>query len=142
MDASVEGFVKKVFEGIQKQELKHFRSLLLNLEGIDQLKRYFLWTFAVMVVYFLWILKFSIAPVLLLCLFGVFHLEWKRERHKRHAVAKEMVAGNEKTVIESKIKSEDLPSWVLFPDKVMSISLNTKVYIQGFNLDKHRIVRT
>ena len=48
--------------------------------------------------------------------------QWKKERDYKLAAARQAALTNEKTMIQSRIRAEDLPSWVFFPDKVRSIS--------------------
>ena len=44
--------------------------------------------------------------------------QWKKERDYRLSAARHASIANEKEMIESRIRVEDLPSWVFFPDKV------------------------
>ena len=43
--------------------------------------------------------------------------QWKKERDYRLSAARHAAIANEKEMIESRIRVEDLPSWVFFPDK-------------------------
>ena len=61
---------------------------------------------------------FSIAWLLTPLLLTVFRQQWKKERDFRLSAARQAALTNEKAMIESRIKVEDLPSWVFFPDKV------------------------
>ena len=47
-----------------------------------------------------------------------FRSEWKRERDAKLSAARHAALTNEKVMIESRIRVEDLPTWVFFPDKV------------------------
>ena len=44
--------------------------------------------------------------------------QWKRERDAKLSAARHAALTNEKVMIESRIRVEDLPTWVFFPDKV------------------------
>lgn len=50
--------------------------------------------------------------------------ELRRKRKKDIVLssAKQAACSNEKSMIESRFKVDELPSWVIFPDKVISIS--------------------
>ena len=71
-------------------------------------------------IYLLGYYGFSIAWLLTPLLLTVFRQQWKRERDFRLSAARQAALTNEKAMIESRIKIEDLPSWVFFPDKVSS----------------------
>ena len=69
-------------------------------------------------IYVLGYYGFSIAWLLTPLLLTVFRQQWKKERDFRLSAARQAALTNEKAMIESRIKIEDLPSWVFFPDKV------------------------
>ena len=71
-------------------------------------------------IYLLGYYGFSIAWLLTPLLLTVFRQQWKKERDFRLSAARQAALTNEKAMIESRIKIEDLPSWVFFPDKVSS----------------------
>ena len=70
-------------------------------------------------IYILGYYGFSIAWLLTPLLLTVFRQQWKKERDFRLSAARQAALTNEKAMIESRIKIEDLPSWVFFPDKVL-----------------------
>ena len=74
-------------------------------------------------IYLLGYYGFSIAWLLTPLLLTVFRQQWKKERDFRLSAARQAALTNEKAMIESRIKIEDLPSWVFFPDKVNSYQL-------------------
>ena len=47
--------------------------------------------------------------------------QWKKERDSKLNAARHAALANEKVMIESRIRVEDLPSWVFFPDKVCTL---------------------
>ena len=69
-------------------------------------------------IYVLGYYGFSIAWLFTPLLLTVFRQQWKKERDFRLSAARQAALTNEKAMIESRIKIEDLPSWVFFPDKV------------------------
>ena len=71
-------------------------------------------------IYVLGYYGFSIAWLLTPLLLTVYRQQWKKERDFRLSAARQAALTNEKAMIESRIKIEDLPSWVFFPDKVSS----------------------
>jgi len=64
--------------------------------------------------YFDFSFAWLVTPVLL----TVLRDKWKKDRDFRLSAARQAAMTNEKEMIESRIKVEDLPSWVFFPDKV------------------------
>jgi len=50
--------------------------------------------------------------------FSALRSQWKKERDSKLSAARHAALANEKEMIESRIRVEDLPSWVFFPDKV------------------------
>ena len=110
--------------GSAKQLEKNNNSLrddkLSDLESIQLIKRCFLWFVASMLVYLFWILNWSIAPVLFLLLLAAFQHEKSKDNLKGQLHAKYTLLTDEKTLINSTFKPDKVPSWILFPDKVIS----------------------
>ena len=63
---------------------------------------------------------YSVAWLITPLLLTVLRSQWKSERNSKLSAAREAALANEKVMIESRIRVEDLPSWVFFPDKVRS----------------------
>jgi len=76
-------------------------------------------------IYILGYYGFSIAWLLTPLLLTVFRQQWKKERDFRLSAARQAALTNEKAMIESRIKIEDLPSWVFFPDKERAEWINS-----------------
>ena len=93
-------------------------SQIRRLAGVETLKRYLLWLIACIVIYLIWFLNYSIAPVLVLLLVAAFNHERERVKHNQHLAARKLTIEKEKTYIKASIQPEHIPSWVLFPDKV------------------------
>merc|ERR1719376_130753 len=51
--------------------------------------------------------------------------QWKKERDYKLSAARQAALTNEKTMIETRIRPEDLPSWVYFPDKERAEWMNS-----------------
>ena len=85
-------------------------------------------------IYILGYYGFSIAWLLTPLLLTVFRQQWKKERDFRLSAARQAALTNEKAMIESRIKIEDLPSWVFFPDKVV-YKTNYTLVLQYINID-------
>ena len=62
-------------------------------------------------------MSWLITPLLL----TVLRAQWKAERENKLSAAREAALTDEKKMIESRIRVEDLPSWVFFPDKVSNL---------------------
>ena len=88
------------------------------------IRRFFVKSVAWLGIYVLGYYGFSIAWLLTPLLLTVYRQQWKKERDFRLSAARQAALTNEKAMIESRIKVEDLPSWVFFPDKVRSITDN------------------
>ena len=97
-------------------------------------------------IYVLGYYGFSIAWLLTPLLLTVYRQQWKKERDFRLSAARQAALTNEKAMIESRIKVEDLPSWVFFPDKVRSIMdtrliglryINIRLEVLLFTLQNH-----
>ena len=69
-------------------------------------------------IYVLGYFGLSIAWLLTLWLLSVFCQQLKKEKDFGLSVAKQAALKSEKAMLESRIKIDDLPSWVFFPDKV------------------------
>ena len=63
-------------------------------------------------------MSWLITPLIL----TVLRAQWKAERENKLSAAREAALTDEKKMIESRIRVEDLPSWVFFPDKVSKIA--------------------
>jgi len=68
-------------------------------------------------VYLLGYFDFSIAWMVTPLLLSVLRDHWKKEKRNRLAAAREAALSNEQAMLEARMNSEDLPSWVYFPDK-------------------------
>merc|ERR1719464_1355022 len=55
----------------------------------------------------------------------VLRSQWKSERNNKLMAAREAALTDERTMIESRIRVEDLPSWVFFPDKERAEWINS-----------------
>ena len=93
-------------------------SQIRRLAGVETLKRYLLWIIACIVIYLIWFLNYSIAPVLVLLLVAVFNHEREKVKYNQHLAARKLTIEKEKNYINASIQPEHIPSWVLFPDKV------------------------
>ena len=62
--------------------------------------------------------NFSMAWLVTPLVLTVLRSQWKSERNNKLMAAREAALTDERTMIESRIRVEDLPSWVFFPDKV------------------------
>ena len=80
-------------------------------------KRFGLKTLASIFVYLLGYLGFSIAWLVTPILLSVLGDQWKMDKRKKLAAARDTVLGNEQAMIQGRMGLEDLPSWVFFPDK-------------------------
>ena len=69
-------------------------------------------------IYTLGYFDFSVAWLAMPLLLSVMRSQWKRERDAKLSAARHAALTNEKVMIESRIRVEDLPTWVFFPDKV------------------------
>ena len=85
-------------------------------------------------IYLLGYYGFSIAWLLTPLLLTVFRQQWKKERDFRLSAARQAALTNEKAMIESRIKIEDLPSWVFFPDKVNGYQLIVSNELKTFSI--------
>jgi hypothetical protein len=89
------------------------------------------WLFIYLLGYFDFSFGWLITPVLL----SVLRDKWKRDRDSRLSSARQATITNEKDMIESRIRIEDLPSWVFFPDKVInSLELDSIPHAETYKL--------
>jgi hypothetical protein len=90
--------------------------------NLKLMKRFCLKSVAWIGIYMLSYYGFSIAWLLIPLLLTLFHqrnvLKLRQVKENSLSSAREAVLTNEKSMIEARIKVEDLPSWVFFPDKV------------------------
>ena len=69
-------------------------------------------------IYALGYFEFSVAWLITPLMLTVLRAQWKSDRRHKLSAAREAALTDEKQMIESRIRVEDLPSWVFFPDKV------------------------
>lgn len=94
-------------------------------ESIVQIiQRFCLKSVAWVAIYALGYYNFSIAWMFTPLLLTVLRSQWKKERDSKLSAAREAALTNERAMIESRIRVEDLPSWVFFPDKARSGTLH------------------
>lgn len=96
-----------------------------NLESVELMRNCGLWFAASIVIYLFWILNVSIAPVFFLLLLAAFFHEIKKDKLKRHSQAQITSTVDEKTLVENTFKPNDVPAWILFPDKERVEWINT-----------------
>ena len=84
-------------------------------------KRFVLKSIGWVAIYFVGYYNFSVAWLFTPLLLSVLRAQWKKDRQNELSAAREAALANEKTMIESRIRVEDFPSWVFFPDKVNNI---------------------
>ena len=82
------------------------------------LQRMALKSFAWIGIYLLGYYEISMAWLLTPLFLTALRSQWKKERNSKLSAARHAALANEKEMIESRIRVEDLPSWVFFPDKV------------------------
>ena len=75
-------------------------------------------------VYLLGYFDFSIAWMVTPLVLSVVRDQWKKEKRNRLAAAREAALSNEQAMVEARLNTEDLPSWVFFPDKERAEWLN------------------
>ena len=92
--------------------------LLSRLESIQLIRRCVLWFTTSMAVYLFWIFNISIAPILLLLLLVAIYHEIKKYNEKRHNRVQSNAIIDDKTLVQGTFKSDNVPPWILFPDKV------------------------
>ena len=114
MNGSANGSTKQ-FE--KKNGIKDI-DVLARLESIQLIRRCVLWFTTSMAVYLFWIFNISIAPILLLLLLVAIYHEIKKYNEKRHNRVQSNAVIDDKTLVQSTFKSDNVPPWILFPDKV------------------------
>ena len=87
---------------------------------IKVIKRFFLKATGWFGIYLVGYYNFSIAWLLTPLVLSVLRAQWKSERNHKLQTAREAALTDERQMIESRIRVEDLPSWVFFPDKVLN----------------------
>ena len=65
-------------------------------------------------------ISWLLLPLLFICFRRKEELRLKRAKNVILSSAKQAASSNEKYMIESRFKADELPSWVVFPDKVRS----------------------
>ena len=126
MNGTPNGSIKHL---VSPEVLDDFCNRIGNLQVIEIVKCHSLWFAAIIVVYAFWVLNFSIAPILVLVLFAAVQHEWKKENEKKKLASKKFSLSDEKTIIQSSIRTEDIPPWVLFPDKVLFSAILFKAFL-------------
>ena len=89
---------------------------------IKVIKRFVFKSFGWFTIYLVGYYNFSIAWLVTPLLLNVFRAQWKADRDHKLAAAREAALTDERKMIESRIRAEDFPSWVFFPDKVSLFS--------------------
>lgn len=107
----------------QFKDGSYLKSILFNMEYIKLIQRFILWSFASIFVYLLWIFDISVAPAFLLLLIIALHHE-KEKLKSMQGVPNQSIM-DEKKMIESYFKADNVPSWILFPDKERTEWINT-----------------
>ena len=90
---------------------------------IKVIKRFVLKSIGWVAIYFIGYYEFSVAWLITPLLLTVLRAQWKSDRDHKLSAAREAALTDEKKMIESRIRVEDLPSWVFFPDKVSKSSI-------------------
>jgi hypothetical protein len=85
---------------------------------IKVVKRFLLKSVGWVAIYLLGYYDFSVAWLITPLFLTVLRSQWKSERNFKLSAAREAALTDEKKMIESRIRVEDMPSWVFFPDKV------------------------
>ena len=127
MNGSANGATKQ-FD--KKNEMKDI-DVLARLESIQLIRRCVLWFTTSMAVYLFWIFNISIAPVLLLLLLVAIYHEIKKYNEKRHNRVQSNAIIDDKTLVQNTFKSDNVPPWILFPDKVRVLPLLYRAF-NGF----------
>ena len=82
------------------------------------LKKFVVKSIGWVTIYALGYFEFSVAWLITPLMLTVLRAQWKSDRRHKLSAAREAALTDEKQMIESRIRVEDLPSWVFFPDKV------------------------
>ena len=114
MNGSTNGSTKQLEK---KHDMKDV-DILSRLESIQLIRRCTLWFTTSMAVYLFWIFNISIAPILLLLLLVAIYHEIKKYNEKRHHRVQSNSIIDEKALVQGTFKSDNVPPWILFPDKV------------------------
>ena len=85
---------------------------------IKVIKRFILKSAGWITIYLVGYYNFSVAWLITPLVLSVLRSQWKSERNNKLMAAREAALTDERKMIESRIRVEDLPSWVFFPDKV------------------------
>ena len=88
---------------------------------IKLVKKFFLKSVGWVGIYLLGYYNLSIAWLLTPLIITVLKSQWKADRIQKLSASREAANpnSNEEKMIKSRIRVEDLPSWVFFPDKVI-----------------------
>ena len=88
---------------------------------IKLVKKFFLKSVGWVGIYLLGYYNLSIAWLLTPLIITVLKSQWKADRIQKLSASREAASpnSNEEKMIKSRIRVEDLPSWVFFPDKVI-----------------------
>ena len=113
-------------------------------DGVIKLvKRFFLKSVGWVGIYLLGYYNLSIAWLLTPLLLTVLRSQWKSERNQKLSAAREAALADEKTMIESRIRVEDLPSWVFFPDKVIFFTcancIVRNIHVEYYSFRNHSV---
>ena len=85
---------------------------------VQVIKRFILKSIGWIAIYVLGYFDFSVAWLFTPLLLTVLRSQWKADRKYKLSAARDAALTDEKKMIETRIRVEDLPSWVFFPDKV------------------------
>ena len=99
---------------------------------VKLVKRFVLKSIGWVAIYFVGYYNLSVAWLFTPLLLSVLRAQWKKDRQNKLSAAREAALANEKTMIESRIRVEDFPSWVFFPDKVYNFGYIQHQRIQLF----------
>ena len=95
---------------------------------IKVIKRFILKSAGWITIYLVGYYNFSVAWLITPLVLSVLRSQWKSERNNKLMAAREAALTDERKMIESRIRVEDLPSWVFFPDKVFYLSSHNILY--------------
>lgn len=115
--------------GLPGSHLDNFDEGQSPSESIVQvIQRMFLKSFTWIGIYLLGFYDFSIAWLITPLFLSALRSQWKKERDAKLSSARQAALTNEKEMIETRIRVEDLPSWVFFPDKERAEWVNAIIY--------------
>lgn len=92
---------------------------------IKVIKRFILKSVGWVTIYLVGYYNFSVAWLITPLVLSVLRAQWKSERNHKLMAAREAALTDERQMIESRIRVEDLPSWVFFPDKERAEWINS-----------------